>query len=102
MTDLRNKFVPVNSVPSKLFHKSCDFPIDQKVQEAIRKKHSTHRRWMSTKNRDDSESNHLEYQKARNNVTRLLRQAKHRFEQDVAKGIKENPKRFLIPCTTQT
>ena len=49
---------------------------------------------MSAKNRTDGETARLEYTRARNNVTRLMRKAKRKFEKEICLKSKSNPKSF--------
>ena len=49
---------------------------------------------MSAKNRIDGETARLEYTRARNNVTRLMRKAKREFEKGICLKSKSNPKSF--------
>ena len=57
-------------------------------------KNTSHRRWISAKNRTDGETARLEYTMARNNVTRLMRKAKREFEKGICLKSKINPKSF--------
>ena len=81
-------------ISDKSTWKEGSFPINKDVQNAIRKKHSTHRRWMATRNRNDAEQKRIEYAKARNKVSKLMRKAKRNFEKDIATKCKTNPKTF--------
>ena len=94
LNTLRDKFVPVKMISDKSTWKEGSFPINKDVQNAIRKKHSTHRRWMATRNRNDAEQKRIEYAKARNKVSKLMRKAKRNFEKDIATKCKTNPKTF--------
>ena len=70
------------------------FPINKELQEAIRNKRATHRNWMWKKNYGDPEIARLNYTKARNRVTKLMRQSKRKYESDIALKSKEHPKVF--------
>ena len=49
---------------------------------------------MPAKYRTDGETVRLEYTRARNNVTRLMRKAKREFEKGICLRSKSNPKSF--------
>ena len=70
------------------------FPISKHLQEAIRSKHVSHRRWISAKCRGDVEAARLTYAKARNKVKTMMHQAKRKFEKGIAKNSNTNPKAF--------
>ena len=92
--DLRDQFVPKTTISGKpSWNTNGSIPIVKPVHEAIRQK-TPHRRWMSTKNRTDGETTRLEYTRARNNVTRLMRKAKREFEKGICFKSKSNPKSF--------
>ena len=81
--DLRDQFAPKTTISGKpSWNTDGNIPIAKPVQEAIRQK-TPHRRWMSAKNRTDGETARLEYTRARNNVTRLMRKAKREFEKGI-------------------
>ena len=94
--DLKTKLVSLRDkfVPKKTTSDSRRIPINKDLQNAIRKKHSAHRRWMATRDRNDSEQKRLEHSKSRNKVSKLMRQAKRHFEKDLAMKCKINPKAF--------
>ncbi len=69
-------------------------PIDRKARNAIRDKEKAHRKWMSALNSEVSDEARTNYTKARNNVKSLLRKAKRRFERQISKTAKTNPKAF--------
>ena len=93
--ELKYKFVPNTKPRDSSWKKLGDYPIDKKLQDAVRRKHATHRRWMRNKKVDGTaELSRLEYTKARNLVTKLMRQAKRKIESEVAKKAKSNPKAF--------
>ena len=93
--ELRDKFVPtIKSSHGSLWKKLGEYPINKELQDAVRKKHATHRHWMRKKKHDISDLPRLEYTKARNMVSKLMRQSKRKFESEVAKKSKTNPKAF--------
>ena len=47
---------------------------------------------MSSKSNDNNQSSRLEYNKVRNTVKRLMRQAKKSFERNISVNAKKNPK----------
>ena len=96
LLELRGRFVPKNTTTTSPSWKEIGggFPIDSRLQSAIREKHASHRRWMSALRRNNADSAHRDYAKARNKVKRMMRQCKRRFESDIAKKSKSNPKVF--------
>ena len=96
LSQLLYKFVPVIKSSSSLTWTNLgEYPIDRILQDAVRKKHTTHRQWMQRLKRyGNAVISRLAYIRARNKVTKLLRQAKRKFESDVAAKSKTNPKAF--------
>ena len=95
LLELRNKFVPKQKFSTKVSWKEIGgFPINEELQVAIRNKRTAHRHWMSKKNYDDAHIARLNYTKARNKVTKLMRQSKRKYENDIARKSKTNPKAF--------
>lgn len=96
LLELRGKFVPQKTSTTTPSWKEIGggFPIDSRLKTAIREKHASHRRWMSALRRNNAEGAHQDYAKARNKVKRMMRQSKRRFESDIAKKSKSNPKAF--------
>ena len=92
--EMRNRFVPKRNVSTISWKEIGGFPINKELQEAIRNKRATHRNWMSKKNYEDPEIARLNYTKARNRVTKLMRQSKRKYESDIALKSKEHPKVF--------
>ena len=95
LVDLRNRFVPktkASNIPK--WRERGYVPVSKSLQEAIRNKKITHRRWMSAKTRSDAEDTHKVYAKTRNKVKTLMRKAKRNFEKDAAQKSKNNPKAF--------
>lgn len=93
--ELRDKFVPtIKSSGTSSWKKLGEYPINKIIRDAIRKKHSTHRHWMRKNKQSIDDLPRLEYTKARNMVTKLMRQAKRKFESGVAEKSKTNPKAF--------
>ena len=52
---------------------------------------------MCAKKRGNVDLSRLEYTKARNKVTKLMRQTKRKFESDVGDKAKANLKAFTLP-----
>ena len=95
LLDLRETFVPKKqSTVKPSWKKSGGIPINKNLQEAIRYKHKTHRRWMSATGPRNKEEARLIYTKARRKVKTLMRQAKIKFESDIALKSKIDPKVF--------
>lgn len=94
-SELRKKFVPAEKVSGKPSWKDVgSTPIDKKVQEAIKMKHVTHRRWMNAKRHGSAAILRKQYVRTRNKVTNMLRKARRKFEQNIANNSKANPKVF--------
>ena len=93
LIELRNKFVPTATIKSGTNCLKGSFPIDTTVQQAIKEKHSLHRRWIKCKRRGD-QSLREAYTKSRGKVKKLMRQSKRSFEKAIASGCKKNPKKF--------
>ena len=92
---LRGKFVPKQKLSGKpSWKKTGSFPVDNHLQEAIRIKRSSHRRWMSTTSGVDRETARLQYTRARKKVKKLMHQAKRKFESEMTNKSKSNPKAF--------
>ncbi len=66
------------------------FPVNHKVRQAIRKKHRAWQRFMETKSANKLQ----DYNRHRNKVRKLTRQAKLEFERGLASEAKRNPKKF--------
>ena len=82
--DLRDQFVPKTTTSGKPSWNTNGRPRAEPMQEVLFvKKTTSHRRWMSAKYRSDGETARLEYTRARNNVTRLMRKAKREFEKGI-------------------
>ena len=95
LLDLRNQFVPKKTIAgTPSWRKMGSFPISKPLQEAIRNKRISHRRWMSVRSRIDAEAARLTYAKARNKVKRMMRKAKREFERGIGLKSKSNPKAF--------
>ena len=96
LMELREKFVPKKiKLPKPSWNNKGSFPIDKSLQDAIRNKRATHCQWMSV-NHCDTTTNvtSLRYVRARNTVKTMMCQAKRRFERDIAKKSKSDPKVF--------
>ena len=94
LVDLKEKFVPKSTSSSQKWKQISGFPINREAKQAIKEKHSCHRKWMRSLNR----GNHVEakqaYRRATNKVKSLLHKSKRKFEQSIAKSSKSNPKPF--------
>ena len=93
LIELRDKFVPTKEIKAGVSGWKGTFPINKAVQNAIKEKHSLHRRWMKSK-RFGNNALRETYHKSRCRVKKLIRQAKRSFEKELASGSKENPKLF--------
>ena len=92
---LRDNFVPKTKISGKpSWEEKGNIPISKFLQEAIRNKHAKHRQWITIKKRGDANIARLNYNKARNKVSRMMRQAKRKLEKDIALKSKQNPKAF--------
>ena len=89
---LRSSFVPTRTIKTGV---DCvnkgSFPIDKPIQQAIKDKHSLHRRWMKGMKRGNPSLREA-YTKSERKVKRLIRQAKRVFEKGLAERSKKNPK----------
>ena len=73
LMNLKKEFVPKRKSSGKPAWKdSGSFPISKALQEAIRRKYLTHRRWMAGKRHGQSDRARLNYIRVRNKVTRLM------------------------------
>ena len=93
LLELRNKFVPTKKISAGRNCLKGSFPISEKLQLAIKEKHSLHRRWIKGK-KNGNGSIREAYTKSRRKVKQLIRKSKRTFEKDLAAGSKENPKQF--------
>ena len=93
LMELRNKFVPTTKISAEAKCVKGSFPINEDVRQAIKDKHSHHRRWIRCKQRGDNTLREA-YTKSRRKVKRLIRKSKRLFEKGLAAKSKENPKLF--------
>ena len=94
-TELRGKYVPKTSARSKsAWKRKGAIPIDKLLQDEIKRKQMFHKKWMNSKNRSDEDEARARYTKSRNNVKRLMRQARKRYEKNICTKSKINPKLF--------
>ena len=93
LIELRNKFVPTKEIKAGVNGWKGTFPINEAVQNAIKEKHSLHRRWIKSKKSGNNALRET-YHKSRCRVKKLIRQAKRSFEKELASGSKKNPKQF--------
>ena len=94
LLELRNKFVPTKKTRAGSIGLKGSFPISEKLQKAIKEKHSLHRRWIKCR-RNGNGSMREAYTKSRRKVKQMIRKSKRTFEKDLATGSKENPNLFL-------
>ena len=73
-------------------------PIDKDVQQAIRKKHRLHAKWIQAEP-EEKEKERLLYVRARNRAKSLLRKTKMLFEKNISDNAKSNPKKVLVLCS---
>ena len=93
--DLRKIFVPKQKSSRKPAWKDPgSFPISKSLQEAIHRKHLTHRQWMAAKRHGQPDIARLNYTRERKKVAKLIRRAKRKCEKDIAQKCKNNPKVF--------
>ena len=92
---LKEKYVPTSTTKGKpTWTEKGTVPINEKLREAIRKKHAEHRHWIAKKKRGNAEAARLSYTRARNKVSQMMRKATRSFEKSVACSAKSNPKSF--------
>ena len=94
LIDLRNEFIPTITPKIAInYNNKGSFPIDNTLQQAIKEKHRTHRRWMRGNRRGDQTLRGA-YAKSRDKVKKLIRKSKRSFEEGIASRGKSNPKEF--------
>ena len=92
---LKEKYIPKSKTTGKpIWTDKGSIPIDERLREAIRKKHAKHRHWIAKKKRGDAEEARLAYTSARNKVSQMMRKATRSFEKNVARSANSNPKSF--------
>lgn len=92
---LKDKYVPKSKTTGKpTWSEKGTIPIDERIRDAIRKKHAEHRHWIAKKKRGSADAARLAYTRARNKVSQMMRKATRRFEKTVAHASKVNPKSF--------
>ena len=96
LTDLRNRFVPLQKGSSRPRWKRGGVPINDETKEAIKSKKRAHKQWMMAKRQGESDSRRAVYKKATNEVKKLLRKARKMFEKGIAFEAKRNPKKFWL------
>ncbi|KAK3090353.1 hypothetical protein FSP39_011129 [Pinctada imbricata] len=85
--DLENKFVPLVKVGGK---KGNQIPLEKETLSAIKEKNSLNRKFIHTKDPKVRTS----YNRARNKVSKLVRRARKKYEQNLALEAKKEPKRI--------
>ena len=93
MIQLRDEYVPKQSDGMFSWKNKGHVPINDHLQEKIKKKHSLHSKWIRA-HFNDKEKSRLEYVRVRNQVKTLLRKAKRNFEKDISNNAKSQPKKF--------
>ena len=91
--DMRRKDVPEKTTKPGSTDIKRSFPMNKELQQAVAEKQNLHRRWIRRNRRGDS-SGREAYSKSRAKVKRLIRQARRRFEKNIADNAKVNPKAF--------
>ena len=87
----RKNCIPlVNSKAGLKAKKHNYIPLDAKTVEKIKKKHRCWQRYMETRD----EKKYKEYTRVRNQVKGMVRKAKLNMEKEIAKNVKESPKKF--------
>jgi hypothetical protein len=92
---LRNKLISLQDehIPSKIFsssRKHKPYQLSRADLAAIKKKHRLWQRYFETK----SESKYREYTRQRNKVSKIVRKARNRLEDNICSDIESNPKKF--------
>ena len=94
MYEIREKFVQTRLSGTPHWKCKGDIPISEDIRKAIREKKRLYRQWLSNYGHTSTENRRKAYNKARNKVKTLMRQAKHIFEYGIACDAKRSPKRF--------
>ena len=95
LVNLRKEFVPKRKSSGKPTWKDSGiFPISKALQDAIRRKHLTHRRWVAGKRHGQTDRGRLNYTRARNKVTKLMRQAKRSSQRIFHGNVKATQRYF--------
>ena len=92
--ELRDEFVPTRIAGEQTWTEKGNIPISKALRNAIRNKRISHRKWMVSKEKVNSESAHLNYTKARNKVKSMMRNSKRSFERQIGQNSIKNPKAF--------
>ena len=89
--EARQKHIPIiNSKAGVKAKKHNYLPLDDKTVAKIKKKHRCWQRYIESRD----ENKYKEYTRTRNQVKKMVRKAKRNMEMDIAKNVKENPKKF--------
>ena len=95
LIELRNQYVPRKTISGKpSWRKKGCVPISKRLQNVIRAKHISHRRWMSQRHGLYADESRSSYIKARNIAKRMMRQTKKCFEKEIGNSCENNPKVF--------
>ena len=84
--DLEDRHVPNTNISSKNFK----IPLDKEIVNLIKEKSSLSRKFVKTKD----PAIRKQYNRIRNKVTKLVRQARKKFEENLAREAKSDPKKI--------
>lgn len=84
--ELEEKHVPI----SKLSNKNTKIPLDKEIINLIKEKSRLSKKFVHTKDPETRK----QYNRTRNKVTKLVRQARKKFEENLAQEAKTNPKKI--------
>ena len=93
VTELQNRFVPLKIIGGERWRKRGRIPIPKDLRNEIANKKRLHRKWMKSSPRKKYE-NRVKYIRARNRVTKMMRQAHRNYEQKICNNSKAKPKVF--------
>ena len=90
--------IPIKKITAGGIHNKTSIPLDDNIRAEIKKKHRCWTRLMESK----SDEKRLKYNRQRNKVRKLTRQAKKEKELEIAKQVKSNPKIFWKYVNSKT
>ena len=90
---LKEKFIPLSTHSRKSWGKGT-FPLSQETRKLIKLKNKLHRKWMNSRTTECHQVAKEHYFKIRNKVKSAVRNAKRKYEKDIANDAKIRPKRF--------